>query len=405
MTNRFQKQIIILALLIGINHSAKFENSLCSDHIDQFPEYSCVQENQFGKGASGIAFTIKREDKVYILKVQKLIPKKEKALNDLQFLNQLKPSPYVIELIDHKEVGDFLYEILEFGSKGDFENYIKNNADKFKDKGTVLKFFSQIVEAVTYVHDKKVTHNDLKPENIVVMDDETLKLIDFDVALLINSLARGRGTLEFMDPVIINNWGKQMVVYNEKRDIYSLGVILFFMSQGRYPFNAGDSIEEWKAVHSKPFYTFNKGTPIIIAKIASMCLIANGYDRPALKTIRQMVKEAISETDTSVLQSDIVIKNTDKEPFKFKDGKLQDQGTEVANQESNIDSYSSFYSRIRFLVIGFLVVLVIAPCIVWYLFFSSSNKPELVGIQNRNSRNFKTTQVMVRDLEAGLKLN
>ncbi len=417
--------IIFLALVVSAANSFKFETSRCSDHIVQFPEYRCSQQHPFGKGASGITFTVKRRDKTFILKVQKLTPKKDKALNDLKFLEILRPSEHVIDLIDHKEVGEYLYEILEFGTKGDLDHYIQKNPNKFKDKVSILKFFLQMVEAVMYIHSKEVTHNDLKPENIVLMGDDRLKLIDFDVALPINTLARGRGTLEFMDPEVIDSWGKRAIIFNDKRDIYSLGVILFFMSQGKYPFNAQEKVDDWKRVHTRPFYSFSKGTPTSVAKIAALCLIATESDRPSLGEIKQMVEEGIAEPTTPVLNLTTKINNRDKNPFNAKGAKprtqtdqTQNQAVQVKNQaeepinqnivkvvDEGLDTtgLSSFYSKIRFLVVGILVALVFAPWIIWLCFFKSSNEPEPSGIQAQCAQDLKAGQLNIRDLEVGLK--
>jgi len=450
MTPKISKAAIILTLFAATTLAVKFENSVCSEYIVQFPKYKCVQQKSIGQGANGIAFPIKRDGRKYMLKVQKTRVRRDKAFNDIKFLKLLTPSTYVINLIEYKEDMNFLYAVLEFGSKGDLDQFIEKNPHRFTDSKTILKFFLNIVEALIYIHGKKVSHNDIKPQNIVVMEDERLKFIDFDVALSLGTKANGRGTMEYMDPEIIKTWGTKSLLFNEKRDIYSLGVLLFFMSQKKYPFNGGDSIETWQKAHKSSFYTFRQGTPVSIAQIASLCLIAQEQHRPSLETIKKMTEDALSETDSLFLQSKLQISNKDEVPFTFQvqkseesHGNLETENDEESNEtietekgeesqentatEKNEgsqkntetekdqewgqhivgDNNPGFYSKIRVIVMMFLIALAVVPWVIWYLFFSpnSAENSQLSDTSGISDRELKSTRLNLRDLEIGLKPN
>merc|ERR1712013_241929 len=85
-----------------------------------------------------------------------------------------------------------------------------------------------------YMHNKRVVHRDLKLENILVTDDLNLKIADFGFACYkgIDSLKSYRGTMTYMAPEIKENKeykGTQV-------DMFSIGVILFIIVQGIFPF-------------------------------------------------------------------------------------------------------------------------------------------------------------------------
>ena len=90
----------------------------------------------------------------------------------------------------------------------------------------------QIVEGMKYIHFRKIIHRDLKPSNILISADGTIKISDFGNSKLITpdelSMTIGVGTNKFMAPEIIAEDDD----YNEKVDVYSFGVLLFFIISG-----------------------------------------------------------------------------------------------------------------------------------------------------------------------------
>ena len=93
---------------------------------------------------------------------------------------------------------------------------------------------TQLLDALEYMHNKRVVHRDLKLENILVDDRMNLKIADFGFACYksIDSLTSYRGTMTYMAPEI-----KEGKTYKGTQvDLFSLGVILFIIVQGIFPF-------------------------------------------------------------------------------------------------------------------------------------------------------------------------
>lgn len=114
-----------------------------------------------------------------------------------------------------------------------FFDFIQNLGGVGEDAGRF--FMTQLINAISYMHeDKGVVHRDLKLENILIDGELNLKLADFGFATFnnISELAEYRGTKTYMAPEI-----KEGKVYDGKKaDIFSIGVILFIVVQGIYPF-------------------------------------------------------------------------------------------------------------------------------------------------------------------------
>ena len=104
-----------------------------------------------------------------------------------------------------------------------------------------MNLFNKLVNAVKYCHDNDIMHRDLKPDNVLVSADnqgniQDLKLIDFGFACNIsdknNQNNKAIGSQGYMAPEIFS----RKCQFDQAVDVWSLGVILYFMAVGEMPF-------------------------------------------------------------------------------------------------------------------------------------------------------------------------
>lgn len=164
--------------------------------------------------------------------------------NRLDILREMKianilANDQIVRTIDSGENGftntgltNLLYIVMEYIPNQIFD-LIKLSRNVGEEGGRM--FLRQMVDCLDYMHEQKgVAHRDIKLENMLLTSDLTIKFADFGFATQdgIEKLSQFRGTKTYMAPEI-----KEGKVYNGKQvDIFSIGVVLFIMVRGIYPF-------------------------------------------------------------------------------------------------------------------------------------------------------------------------
>lgn len=163
--------------------------------------------------------------------------KNDKALNEASIMMRLQ-HPCIVQMYDIINITDSVYITLQYMRGGDLLNRITDKG-YLPEKNAKL-FFYQMCQAIKYLHNQRITHRDLKPDNILLdtQDDDTLiRISDFGLSkiTLNNSVLRTVcGTPLYVAPEILLTGGRG--VYTEKVDIWSLGVVLFTELSGTLPF-------------------------------------------------------------------------------------------------------------------------------------------------------------------------
>jgi cGMP-dependent protein kinase len=144
--------------------------------------------------------------------------------------------PFIVKLVKTMKDKNYIYFLMDY-IKG------KELFDVIRDIGLLNKFQTQfygasIMLAVQYLHERKFVYRDIKPENIMVLENGFIKLIDFGTAKAINDKTKTIiGTPHYMAPEVILGEG-----YSFKVDFWSIGVCMYEFMCGGVPF--GENHEE-----------------------------------------------------------------------------------------------------------------------------------------------------------------
>ncbi|KAJ3070865.1 Checkpoint kinase 2 [Podochytrium sp. JEL0797] len=155
-----------------------------------------------------------------------------KALErEVEILKSVQTHPNVVEFEDAFEEGRYLHIVMEYLPEGDLLKLVEGNGILAEELSRDL--FCQMVTVLKHLRSKGITHRDLKPDNWLVAEGPTLKLADFGIARAQGlSLRTQCGTPAYLAPEVMLGDS-----YDSRVDIYSIGVILFFLlSSGDTPY-------------------------------------------------------------------------------------------------------------------------------------------------------------------------
>ena len=197
-----------------------------------------------GKGSFGQAYLIyhKATKKYYVAKHVNLAKmdqrQRKEARNEISILQRMR-HPNVVRYEESVEQGADLYIVMEYADGGDLYSHI----NKVKATGgamtedQVINLFTQCAMAIKYMHDRKVIHRDVKPQNVFLTKSRVVKLGDFGIStVLTHTMAMATtlcGTPCYFSPELCDSRP-----YNNKSDVWALGVMLYEMASLQLPFDA-----------------------------------------------------------------------------------------------------------------------------------------------------------------------
>ena len=186
----------------------------------------------------------KKSKKVFSLKAIKYKKGQKRNYAEFNILNKLK-NKNIIEVFsiiqNKKENCDLI--IMELGNHGNIRDFQKKLIKQNYLSESLLCFFTfQLLNALNYCYKCHVAHLDLKPQNIVIDEYLNVKLIDFSISLDYSKIKSEEiklslcGTNFYIAPEILFSKSIKIKDLN-KCDLYSLGIILYYLAFGYFPFD------------------------------------------------------------------------------------------------------------------------------------------------------------------------
>lgn len=145
--------------------------------------------------------------------------------------------PFIVTVYEYVANSSGCHLMMEYFEGHPLDNYIRNISGPIPE-ATAIDIFIKVLDAMSYIHKKKIIHRDIKPSNIMINDLSEIRLLDFGIAkntendLTLTKIGSSAGyTPMYMSPEHCN--GNTISKYS---DIYSLGVTLWQMVTGKAPY-------------------------------------------------------------------------------------------------------------------------------------------------------------------------
>lgn len=201
-------------------------------------------------GVGGMAYVYKAldtiDDRIVAVKILK-----DEYLHNEEFSRRFKNESKAIAILSHPNIvrvidvsfGDSMqYIVMEYIDGITLKEYIEQQkALQWKE---VVHFIVQILHALQHAHDKGIVHQDVKPQNIMLLSDGTIKVTDFGIARFSRAVGQQNeqgdkaiGSVHYISPE-----QARAEITDEKSDIYSVGVMMYEMLTGRLPFESDNAV-------------------------------------------------------------------------------------------------------------------------------------------------------------------
>eukprot|EP00128_Syssomonas_multiformis_P008671 Colp12_sorted_trinity150504_noHs@21531 len=206
-----------------------------------------ITETLLGKGAFGKVFLARHIPTGRYVAVKCYSKSKMKAskyimknmYREAKLMRHLD-CPHILPLYDTFETKEHYGLIVKHATNGKLFKYIKSKGHLDEEETRV--FAAQLVTVLAYLHARKIAHRDIKIDNLLLDENNNLQLCDFGLSSQFdghNPLATHCGTSSYAPPEIL----ERGEYYGPEIDIWSLGVCVYAMLTGSYPFRMDDPLE------------------------------------------------------------------------------------------------------------------------------------------------------------------
>ena len=177
---------------------------------------------------------------------------RQELMHDADLVRRFKNESKAISLLNHPNIvkvydvsvsENLQYIVMECVEGMTLREYLNERGGRITSRETV-HFIGQILRALDHAHRNGVVHRDIKPQNIMLLDNGQLRMMDFGIARISraeNQIQNGKkamGSVHYISPEQAK--GEES---GPQSDIYSVGVMMYEMLSGKLPFDADDMVE------------------------------------------------------------------------------------------------------------------------------------------------------------------
>ncbi len=261
---------------------------------------------------------------------------------------------YVVRLDDFHSVADLCYLSMEYAPLGDLRKYITAQGTPLSPE-IGAELLRQSLEAMEFIHATGVIHRDIKPDNILVITPNEIRLADFGLALLpgdeldLEELKNGVGSLSYLPPEMLH--GR---FYDSRSDLYSLGVCFYEAMAGFHPFENAPLSEQDNARldrNIKPLHELNPNISRHVSAVVATLMRHSVEERfqSAMEALRSLSNtsfdgkpahsgdESLTSTEDQLAFDNHAEQHT---TVAHASGVAQPSGYAAANVDEPLDSYT-----------------------------------------------------------------
>jgi serine/threonine-protein kinase len=245
--------------------------------------------------------------------------------------------PNIIKVTDLIEEGDTVAFVMEYVEGDTLKDYIDRKG-KLSDE-EIKSLFSQMLDAVGYVHEQNLVHRDIKPSNFMLDKKGRIKLMDFGIAKTTDTFSAEytqtgtgvqMGTPMYMSPEQIT----ETKSVTAQSDIYSLGVVLWQMVTGQKPYNTNtlSSFQLQTKIVNEPLDNTNSHWDDLIQKATTKDIASRYISVNAFKiTLDSKNDKKVIESDSTIIDN-VIKQASEPDPSSKLEEKVNNEKVQVKEE-------------------------------------------------------------------------
>ena len=229
--------------------------------------------------------------------------------------------PNIVQIYDVGEDDGNFYIVMEYINGQTLKQLIKKRG-KLSVPETI-DIMSQLTDGLAHAHDSYIIHRDIKPQNIMILDDGMVKITDFGIAMAINASDLTQtnsvmGSVHYLPPEQASGKGSTI-----KSDIYSLGIMMYEMLAGVMPFRGETAVEIAMKHLKNPMPSVRKVNDSVPQSVENIILKATAKNP---KNRFNNVRELYDDLKTCLDKSR---KDEKRITFKYPENEYDEENTKV----------------------------------------------------------------------------
>ena len=231
--------------------------------------------------------------------------------------------PNIVQIYDVGEDDGNFYIVMEYIKGQTLKQLIKKRG-KLTPAETV-DIISQLTDGLAHAHDSYIIHRDIKPQNIMILEDGMVKITDFGIAMALNASDLTQtnsvmGSVHYLPPEQASGKGSTI-----KSDIYSLGIMMYEMLAGTMPFKGETAVEIAMKHLKNPMPSVRKENPSVPQALENIILKATAKNT---KNRYNNVREVYEDIKTCLDKSR---KDEKRIVFQYSENEYSDENTKVVD--------------------------------------------------------------------------
>ena len=286
--------------------------------------------------------------------------------------------PNIVEVYDVGEDDGQYYIVMEYCPGKTLKQLLKKRGSLTITE--VIDIMMQITDGMAHAHDAYIIHRDIKPQNIIILENGIIKITDFGIAMALNSTQLTQtnsvmGSVHYLPPEQASGKGSTI-----RSDIYSMGILMYELLTGDVPYRGENAVEIALKHLKEPLPSIRKYLPSIPQSIENIILKSTAKNpKNRYKDAREMyedIKTALSPERLDEPRYVYKYSERDIEETKVLDDVVKEvkekDKKEAKKIEEEIKEESKKQNKLLIVLASIFTGLVIITTVILFIYFDKS---------------------------------